>query len=250
MNFEFVHFLCSSSLVILMLLISFYNFLRWRLVYAHYLFLAFLYDSKRQQRLHQYGFQYNASISYNFLDELWLLRELLPNLEADQEWRLCLHHRDCEPGKPINDNIVDSTYSSWKRICVITRSCLRSERCYREIQVASFWLFDEQNDALILVFLEDIPHLERIWASSGRNYEWLWTPRKVKILFFWDRIIRFPCLAIPCVSWVKWNKNLKDQNAIKCVLVWNIVYVLSNKLISTNCIQDFIEVGLYEQMFW
>ncbi|XP_041945494.1 toll-like receptor 22 isoform X3 [Alosa sapidissima] len=128
-----------------------------RLVYAYYLFLAFLYDSKKRQRQHQQGFQYDAFVSYNSQDELWVLRELLPNLEADQGWRLCLHHRDFEPGKPIIDNIVDGIYSSRKTICVITRSYLRSEWCSREIQVASFRLFDEQNDVLILIFLEDIP---------------------------------------------------------------------------------------------
>ncbi|XP_041945492.1 toll-like receptor 22 isoform X1 [Alosa sapidissima] len=157
-TFEFIYFLSSFSLVTLTMLVSFfYNFLRWQLVYAYYLFLAFLYDSKKRQRQHQQGFQYDAFVSYNSQDELWVLRELLPNLEADQGWRLCLHHRDFEPGKPIIDNIVDGIYSSRKTICVITRSYLRSEWCSREIQVASFRLFDEQNDVLILIFLEDIP---------------------------------------------------------------------------------------------
>lgn len=158
MDYEFIYFLCSSSLVIATMLISsIYNFLRWQLVYAFYLFLAFLYDSKQRQRQHQQGFQYDGFISYNSQDELWVLRELLPNLEEKQGWRLCLHHRDFEPGKSIIDNIVDSIYSSRKTICLITRNYLRSEWCSREIQVASFRLFDEKNDVLILVFLEDIP---------------------------------------------------------------------------------------------
>ncbi|XP_042339362.1 toll-like receptor 13, partial [Plectropomus leopardus] len=44
-----------------------------------------------------------------------------------------------------------------KTICVITRRYLQSEWCSREIQMASFRLFDEQKDVLILLFLEDIP---------------------------------------------------------------------------------------------
>ncbi|XP_063050315.1 toll-like receptor 13 [Engraulis encrasicolus] len=90
-------------------------------------------------------------------DERWVHRELLPNLETEQGWRLCLHHRDFEPGKPIIDNIVEGIYSSRKTICVVTRDYLGSEWCSREIQVASFRLFDEKKDVLILVFLEDIP---------------------------------------------------------------------------------------------
>ncbi|MEQ2182613.1 hypothetical protein GOODEAATRI_024138, partial [Goodea atripinnis] len=59
--------------------------------------------------------------------------------------------------KPITDNITDAIYGSRKTICVISRRYLESEWCSREVQIASFRLFDEQRDVLILVFLEDIP---------------------------------------------------------------------------------------------
>ncbi|KAJ3581148.1 hypothetical protein NHX12_016993 [Muraenolepis orangiensis] len=55
------------------------------------------------------------------------------------------------------ENITDVIYGSRKTICVISHDYLASEWCSREIQVASFRLFDEQKDVLILVFLEDIP---------------------------------------------------------------------------------------------
>ncbi|MGH0190776.1 UNVERIFIED_CONTAM: hypothetical protein FKN15_050671 [Acipenser sinensis] len=44
-----------------------------------------------------------------------------------------------------------------KTLCIISRHYLESEWCSREIQVASFRLFDEHKDVLVLVFLEDIP---------------------------------------------------------------------------------------------
>ncbi|XP_063042958.1 toll-like receptor 13 [Engraulis encrasicolus] len=158
LDLEFIYFVGSSSLVIATLLVSFtYDFVRFQLVYAYYLLLAYLYDSKRQRRQRQHGLLYDAFVSYNSQDELWVLQELLPHLETEQGWRLCLHHRDFEPGKPIIDNIVDGIYSSRKTICVVTRNYLRSEWCSKEIQVASFRLFDENNDVLILVLLEDIP---------------------------------------------------------------------------------------------
>ncbi|XP_063071212.1 toll-like receptor 13 [Engraulis encrasicolus] len=157
-HIEFIYFAGSSSLVIATLMVTFiYNFMRFQLVYAYYLFLAYLYDRKRHRGQKHHGFMYDAFISYNSQDELWVLRELLPNMEAEQGWKMCLHHRDFEPGKPIIDNIVDGIYNSRKTICVVTRNYLRSEWCSREIQVASFRLFDENNDVLILVFLEDIP---------------------------------------------------------------------------------------------
>ncbi|RXN03669.1 toll-like receptor 13 [Labeo rohita] len=156
-NYDFICFIYSSSIVILTLLISFvYHFLKWQLVYAYYLFLAFLNDKKRKQTPNL-DFQYDAFISYNAQEEPWVLEELVPKLEDQHGLRLCLHHRDFQPGKAIIDNIVDAIYNSRKTICLITHNYLKSVWCSHEIQVASFRLFDEQKDILVLVFLEDIP---------------------------------------------------------------------------------------------
>ncbi|KAL1276128.1 hypothetical protein QQF64_035751 [Cirrhinus molitorella] len=144
-----------SSLPVTLLGSFLFHFLKWQVIYAYYLLLAFLHDNKQQKK--PSGLQYDAFISYNVHDELWVMRELLPQLEGEQGWKLCLHHRDFEPGKPIMDNIVDGIYSSHKTICVISHHYLESEWCSREIQIASFRLFDEKKDVLILVFLENIP---------------------------------------------------------------------------------------------
>uniref|UniRef100_A0A3P9D1X7 Toll-like receptor 13 n=1 Tax=Maylandia zebra TaxID=106582 RepID=A0A3P9D1X7_9CICH len=149
-------FLFSSSLVMLTLLASFiYHFLRSHLTYTYYLFLAFLYDNKRRKKGIPHS--YDAFVSYNVHDEAWVCGELLPELEGQQGWKLCLHHRDFEPGKPIVENITDAIYSSRKTICVISPNYLQSEWCSKEIQMASYRLFDEHKDVLIMVFLEDIP---------------------------------------------------------------------------------------------
>ncbi|XP_062291775.1 toll-like receptor 13 [Scomber scombrus] len=156
MDVNFLCFISSTCLVVLTLLTSFiYHFLRWQLTYGFYLFLAFLYDSKKRKK--EAPHCYDAFISYNVHDEAWVYQEMLPVLEGEQGWRLCLHHRDFQPGKPIIENITDAIYSCRKTICVISRHYLQSEWCSREIQMASFRLFDEQKDVLILLFLEDIP---------------------------------------------------------------------------------------------
>ncbi|KAK2859707.1 hypothetical protein Q5P01_004327 [Channa striata] len=153
---EFIYFVSTTCSILLFMVASCtYHFLRWQLVYGYYLFLAFLFDTKHKNKKSQS--QYDAFISYNVHDEPWVMEELLPKLEGEQGWRLCLHHRDFEPGKPIIDNITDSIYGSRKTICVISHRYLESEWCSREIQVASFRLFDERKDVLILVFLEEIP---------------------------------------------------------------------------------------------
>ncbi|XP_028453880.1 LOW QUALITY PROTEIN: toll-like receptor 13 [Perca flavescens] len=156
MDVSFLCFISSTCLVVLTLLASFiYHFLRWQLAYAYHLFRAFQYDSRRRKAGAQH--RYDAFISYNVHDEAWVYQEMLPALEGEQCWRLCLHHRDFQPGKPIVENITDAIYGSRKTICVITRRYLQSEWCSREIQMASFRLFDEQKDVLVLLFLEDIP---------------------------------------------------------------------------------------------
>ncbi|XP_034428833.1 toll-like receptor 22 [Hippoglossus hippoglossus] len=158
-NTEFIMFISTTCAILVFMLASFiYHFLRWHLAYAYYFFLALLFDTKHKNR--QPANQYDAFVSYNTNDEPWIMRELLPKLEGEQGWRLCLHHRDFMPGKPIVENIVDAIYGSRKTICVISRRYLESEWCSREMQVASFRLFDEQKDVLILVFLEDIPTAE------------------------------------------------------------------------------------------
>ncbi|CAJ1084233.1 toll-like receptor 13 [Xyrichtys novacula] len=156
MDLDFLCFISSSSLVMLTILMSFiYHFLRWQIIYAFCLFLAFLYDSRKRKK--ETPHRYDAFISYNVDDEAWVFREMLPVLEGEQGWRLCLHHRDFQPGKAIIENIMDAIYSSRKTICVISRSYLESEWCSKEFQMASFRLFDEQKDVLILLFLEEIP---------------------------------------------------------------------------------------------
>ncbi|XP_061122331.1 toll-like receptor 22 [Syngnathus typhle] len=158
---EFIYFISTTVAVLLFQLSSFtYHFLRWQLAYAYHLFLALLHERKFRDK--QPESLYDAFVSYNAGDEDWVFRELVPKLEEGQGWKLCLHHRDFEPGKPIMENITDAIYASRKSICIISRKYLQSEWCSREIQVAGFRLFDEHKDVLILVFLEDIP----IWELS------------------------------------------------------------------------------------
>ncbi|XP_054622368.1 uncharacterized protein LOC129174410 [Dunckerocampus dactyliophorus] len=158
-DIEFLYFISTTCAILSFMLTTFiYHFLRWQLAYAYHLFLALLYE--RKHRNAQPRCLYDAFVSYNAHDEPWVFRELLPKLEGEQGWKLCLHHRDFQPGKPIIDNITEAIYASRKTICVISRRYLESEWCSREIQVASFRLFDEHKDVLILVFLEDIPVCE------------------------------------------------------------------------------------------
>ncbi|XP_072312616.1 uncharacterized protein [Eucyclogobius newberryi] len=193
-SMAWICFVTSFSLVLLALLSSFtYHFLRWQLVYSYYLFRAFLYDGKKKNE--GSAPVYDAFVSYNVHDEEWIYHKLVPELEERQGWKLCLHHRDFEPGREILENITDAIYSSRKTLCVISPQYLQSEWCSREIQMASFRLFDEQKDVLILLFLEEIssdqlsPFYRMRKLVRSRTYL-SWTQARSHRGLFWERVRR------------------------------------------------------------
>ncbi|KAE8614715.1 hypothetical protein XENTR_v10008276 [Xenopus tropicalis] len=192
LDYSFIFFL-TSTLFITTFIISatVWNFWRWHVIYAYYITLAFLYNRRWQGKKQKC--KYDAFISYNFHDEKWVFRQLVPNLEGRYNWRLCLHHRDFEPGKAIVDNIVDSIYSSRKTICIISRHYLESEWCSKEIQLASFRLFEEHTDVLILLFLEQIPdhHLSpyhQIRKVIKKKTYLIWPQERNATSIFWYRV--------------------------------------------------------------
>ncbi|KAM9207899.1 uncharacterized protein RG961_014786 [Leptosomus discolor] len=128
----------------------------WRLRYHLYLLRAWASGRWRREARR---YAYDTFVSYHSADEGWVLGELVPELERGA-LRLCLHHRDFSPGKAIVDNIADAVYNSRKTVCVVSRRYLRSEWCALEIQLASYRLFDELRDVLVLVFLEPVPDAE------------------------------------------------------------------------------------------
>ncbi|XP_053123627.1 toll-like receptor 13 [Hemicordylus capensis] len=148
------------ALLLNMLLPFLYERTYWQVKYHIYILRAWVNDHWRRGDSERYKF--DAFVSYNSTDEGWVLDQLVPSLEKGEGpiFRLCLHHRDFQPGRYIIDNIVNSIHNSRHTICVISRSYLQSEWCSMEIQLASYRLFDELKDVLIPVFLETIPERE------------------------------------------------------------------------------------------
>ncbi|KAL0152054.1 hypothetical protein M9458_052658 [Cirrhinus mrigala] len=142
--------------ILLTLIPLLYIKLYWKFKYSYYVFRSWFGEQWRRLKDQEEKYKYDAFISYNSADEDWVMEQLLPNLEGSS-FQLCLHHRDFELGRDIVDNIVAAVYSSRKTICVVSQSFLRSEWCSLEIQLASYRLFQEMQDVLLLVFLEPIP---------------------------------------------------------------------------------------------
>ncbi|XP_048189582.1 toll-like receptor 2 [Perognathus longimembris pacificus] len=100
---------------------------------------------------------YDAFVSYSERDSHWVENLMVRELEHFlPPFKLCLHKRDFIPGKWIIDNIIDSIEKSHKTIFVLSENFVRSEWCKYELDFSHFRLFDENNDAVILVLLEPI----------------------------------------------------------------------------------------------
>ncbi|NXQ86552.1 TLR21 protein, partial [Nyctibius grandis] len=118
---------------------------------------AWLQAKRKPRRAPPKDICYDAFVSYSENDSDWVENIMVQELEqACPPFRLCLHKRDFVPGKWIVDNIIDSIEKSHKTLFVLSEHFVQSEWCKYELDFSHFRLFDENNDAAILVLLEPI----------------------------------------------------------------------------------------------
>ncbi|NWR27352.1 TLR21 protein, partial [Tachuris rubrigastra] len=118
---------------------------------------AWLQAKRKPKRAPPKDICYDAFVSYSENDSNWVENIMVQELEqACPPFRLCLHKRDFVPGKWIVDNIIDSIEKSHKTLFVLSEHFVQSEWCKYELDFSHFRLFDENNDAVILVLLESI----------------------------------------------------------------------------------------------
>ncbi|XP_003477000.1 toll-like receptor 2 [Cavia porcellus] len=118
---------------------------------------AWLHAKRKPRRAPRGDICYDAFVSYSERDSYWVEELLVQELEhAEPPFRLCLHKRDFVPGKWIIDNIIDCIEKSHKTVFVLSENFVKSEWCKYELDFSHFRLFDENNDAAILVLLEPI----------------------------------------------------------------------------------------------
>ncbi|NXV14191.1 TLR22 protein, partial [Cepphus grylle] len=118
---------------------------------------AWLQAKRKPKRAPPKDICYDAFVSYSENDSEWVENIMVRELEqACPPFRLCLHKRDFVPGKWIVDNIIDSIEKSHKTLFVLSEHFVQSEWCKYELDFSHFRLFDENNDAAILILLEPI----------------------------------------------------------------------------------------------
>ncbi|KAM7045205.1 toll-like receptor 13 [Molossus nigricans] len=194
-NFDLgqVYFFCSFSLVLTTMVVSWFSAqITSSLRYGLYIFRAWcLAKWHRTEK----QFIYDAFVSFNATDEQWVYEELVPALEEGGQptFKLCLHHRDFEPGIDIFENIQNAINTSRKTLCVVSNHYLHSEWCRLEVQLASIKMFYEHEDVIILIFLEEIPNYKlssyhRLRKLVNRQTFITWPDSVHERPLFWARI--------------------------------------------------------------
>ena len=138
------------SVIFLSLLILYKG--RWHIRYWIYLFR---YKRSEYHRLVNTEFRFDAFVIYADTDSEFVHQTLLPKLEDDEGFRLCVHFRDFVVGKIIADNIVESMSESRMAIVVLSKHFCKSKWCKFELIIAQDRWLNNESDALLLVMLED-----------------------------------------------------------------------------------------------
>ena len=100
---------------------------------------------------------YDAFVSFSSNDVDWAVNTLQRRLEThDPPYKLCIYHRDFEPGVPIEENIWRSLDQSKRMLVVLSSSYATSDWCLMEFRAAHRKVIEDRMKYLILILLEDL----------------------------------------------------------------------------------------------
>ena len=182
--------LCSSLVVLIILGVVLYRY-RWHIGYVYFLVRAKHREARESQDDTQYV--YDAFVVYNGTDVGWVKDELLPAMEEEAEFTLCVHDRDWLLGRDIVENIVQSIESSRKTLLVVSNAFAISQWCQLELTLAQHRLLEDDRNALILVLIETLKReniTPRLSLQMKRQTYMKWTEDPVGQALFWKKLHR------------------------------------------------------------
>ncbi|XP_051946072.1 toll-like receptor 4b, duplicate b isoform X1 [Xyrauchen texanus] len=148
------------------------------------------YRSARQQEC-----SYDAFVIFSSYDEVWVMTELVENLENSfPPIQLCLHMRDFEAGKSIAANIIEEgIMGSRKVIVVVSQHFIDSTWCRFEFEMAQSWFIMERNANIIIIILEDVQEKKMkkvigLHKHLKKNTYLKWSRDPLSSMRFWIRL--------------------------------------------------------------
>ncbi|XP_071773427.2 toll-like receptor 4 [Centroberyx gerrardi] len=143
----------------------------------------------------QQEYRYDAFVIYSSKDEVWVIEELVENLEKGiPPIQLCIHERDFKVGKPIASNIMEEgIMGSRKVIAVVSRHFVDSSWCRFEFEMAQSSLLLGGNPNIIIIILEDVEEdrSKKVFGLhrylQGNTYL-KWKDNPISNVRFWTRL--------------------------------------------------------------
>lgn len=149
----------SVSFVLLLFIIFIVLVIRCKPTIKNYLYLIKIRQTKRQgyfQIENSNNYLYDAFVVYCDSDRKWVHTDLLNKVEKEEGLRLCVHHRDFEPGEAITSNIDNFLKRSWKVIVVLSNAFTKSEWCQWEVDVVHERRRRMGKDIVLPIMIENI----------------------------------------------------------------------------------------------
>uniref|UniRef100_A0A8C2HPG7 Toll-like receptor 4 n=1 Tax=Cyprinus carpio TaxID=7962 RepID=A0A8C2HPG7_CYPCA len=138
---------------------------------------------------------YDAFVIFSSYDEVWVMNELMENLENGvPPIQLCLHMRDFQAGKSITSNIIDEAImGSRKIIVVVSQHFIDSAWCRFEFELAQSRFMMERNANIIIIILEDVEERKTkkvfgLHKHLKKNTYLKWSRDPLSNMRFWIRL--------------------------------------------------------------
>ncbi|XP_050982051.1 toll-like receptor 4 isoform X2 [Labeo rohita] len=138
---------------------------------------------------------YDAFVIFSSYDEVWVMNELMENLENGvPPIQLCLHMRDFQAGKSIASNIIDEgIMGSRKIVVVVSQHFIESAWCRFEFELAQSRFMMERNANIIIIILEDVEEKKTkkvfgLHKHLKKNTYLKWSRDPLSNMRFWIRL--------------------------------------------------------------
>ncbi|CAG2236551.1 unnamed protein product [Mytilus edulis] len=188
-NITLIVLLCVTGGVILITATIVIFKIRWHIRYWIYLVRARRRD---YCRIDVDEYAYDGFVVYCDTDREWVHQKLVPFLEVEHGYKLCIHYRDFHVGKLIVDNILENMEESRKIILVMSNGFCKSKWCQFEVLLANDRCLNNGSETLATVLLEDVNSryftnvLKLILTST--TYA-VWTDDEIGQRLFWNQIL-------------------------------------------------------------
>ena len=115
-------------------------------------------------------YKFDAFVLYSSIDadRLWVHFKLVPKLEDEYGFRLCIHHRNFLPGIEIVENVEAAIRSSRKVLVIMSENFVKSDWCVEEVHMT---MSVDRNKFIVVMYSNLMSSAVRIPAVIRRLLE-------------------------------------------------------------------------------